>query len=374
MFSSGFRLGRILGIPIYLHASWFIIFVLITLSLSVYFAHLNPHWTRAQHWTVGIATSLLFFGSVLFHELAHSVVALRYRIPVMSITLFVFGGIARIGREPSSAKQEFNIAVAGPISSYLLAVGFYALARALAGVEMLVALATWLAQINFLLATFNLIPGFPLDGGRILRSVVWAWKRDYARATRVAARGGQIFAYLLIFIGIWQALGGNFVGGLWLAFIGWFLLTAAQESYAQVAMRRMLEGLRAADIMSPEVPTISRDLSLEDFVRELFRTGRRCHLVVSDGHLVGMMDVHQLNRIPREEWATTSVQTAMLPPGKIHWVRPEQPLLSILERMQSEDVNQMPVVDGERIIGIVSRDSILRVLQNRMEIGELAEQ
>ena len=374
MFSSGFRLGRILGIPIYLHASWFIIFVLITLSLSVYFAHLNPHWTRAQHWTVGIATSLLFFGSVLFHELAHSVVALRYRIPVMSITLFVFGGIARIGREPSSAKQEFNIAVAGPISSYLLAVGFYALARALAGVEMLVALATWLAQINFLLATFNLIPGFPLDGGRILRSVVWAWKRDYARATRVAARGGQIFAYLLIFIGIWQALGGNFVGGLWLAFIGWFLLTAAQESYAQVAMRRMLEGLRAADIMSPEVPTISRDLSLEDFVRELFRTGRRCHLVVSDGHLVGMMDVHQLNRIPREEWATTSVQAAMLPPGKIHWVRPEQPLLSILERMQSEDVNQMPVVDGERIIGIVSRDSILRVLQNRMEIGELAEQ
>jgi len=374
MFSSGFRLGRIFGIPIYLHASWFIIFVLITLSLSVYFAHLNPHWTRAQHWTVGIATSLLFFGSVLFHELAHSVVALRYRIPVMSITLFVFGGIARIGREPSSAKQEFNIAVAGPISSYLLAVGFYALARALAGVEMLVALATWLAQINFLLATFNLIPGFPLDGGRILRSVVWAWKRDYARATRVAARGGQIFAYLLIFIGIWQALGGNFVGGLWLAFIGWFLLTAAQESYAQVAMRRMLEGLRAADIMSPEVPTISRDLSLEDFVRELFRTGRRCHLVVSDGHLVGMMDVHQLNRIPREEWATTSVQTAMLPPGKIHWVRPEQPLLSILERMQSEDVNQMPVVDGERIIGIVSRDSILRVLQNRMEIGELAEQ
>jgi len=374
MFSSGFRLGRIFGIPIYLHASWFIIFVLITLSLSVYFAHLNPHWTRAQHWTVGIATSLLFFGSVLFHELAHSVVALRYRIPVMSITLFVFGGIARIGREPSSAKQEFNIAVAGPISSYLLAVGFYALARALVGVEMLVALATWLAQINFLLATFNLIPGFPLDGGRILRSVVWAWKRDYARATRVAARGGQIFAYLLIFIGIWQALGGNFVGGLWLAFIGWFLLTAAQESYAQVAMRRMLEGLRAADIMSPEVPTISRDLSLEDFVRELFRTGRRCHLVVSDGHLVGMMDVHQLNRIPREEWATTSVQTAMLPPGKIHWVRPEQPLLSILERMQSEDVNQMPVVDGERIIGVVSRDSILRVLQNRMEIGELAEQ
>jgi Zn-dependent protease/CBS domain-containing protein len=374
MFSSGFRLGRILGIPIYLHASWFIIFVLITLSLSVYFAHLNPHWTRAQHWTVGIATSLLFFGSVLFHELAHSVVALRYRIPVVSITLFVFGGIARIGREPSSAKQEFNIAVAGPISSYLLAAGFYALARALAGMEMLVALASWLAQINFLLATFNLIPGFPLDGGRILRSVVWAWKKDYARATRVAARGGQIFAYLLIFIGIWQALGGNFVGGLWLAFIGWFLLTAAQESYAQVAMRRMLEGLRAADIMSLEVPTIARDLSLEDFVRELFRTGRRCHLVVSDGQFVGMMNVHQLNRIPREEWATTSVQAAMLPPGKIHWVRPEQPLLSILERMQSEDVNQMPVVDGERIIGIVSRDSILRVLQNRMEIGELAEQ
>jgi Zn-dependent protease/CBS domain-containing protein len=374
MFSSGFRIGRIFGIPIFLHASWFIIFVLITLSLAVYFAHLNPHWTRVQHWTVGIATSLLFFGSVLFHELAHSVVALHYRIPVVSITLFVFGGIARIGREPSSARQEFNIAVAGPISSYLLAAGFYLISISLSGSEMLVALATWLAQINFLLATFNLIPGFPLDGGRILRAAVWAWKKDFAAATRVASRGGQLFAYLLIFIGIVQAVTGNLVGGLWLAFIGWFLLTAAQESYAQVAVRNMLRDLRAADIMSAEVPTIPRDISLDEFVRELFRTGRRCHLVVDNGELVGMMTVHALNRVPRDDWPTTSVQAAMIPSGAIHWVRPGEPLLSILERMQSGDVNQMPVVEDGRIIGLISRDSILRVIQTRMEVGDLAEQ
>lgn len=374
MFRSGTHIGRIFGIPIYLHSSWFIIFLLITLSLSVYFAQHNPHWSRAQHWIVGIVTSLLFFGSVLFHELAHSVVALRYRIPVVSITLFVFGGIARIGREPASAKQEFYIALAGPVSSYLLAALFFLLVRAFSGVEMLVELAKWLAQINFLLATFNLIPGFPLDGGRILRSVVWARTGDYTRATRVAARGGQIFAYLLIFVGIWQALTGNLVGGLWLAFIGWFLLTAAQESYAQVAVRNLLRDLRAADIMSAEVPTVPRDISLEDYVHELFHTGRRCHLVVSDGHLVGMMTVHALNQVPRAEWATTSVQAAMLPPEKIHWARPSDALLAILERMQAEDVNQMPVVDDGQIIGLISRESILRVIQTRMEVGELAEQ
>jgi len=374
MFRSGTHIGRIFGIPIYLHSSWFIIFLLITLSLSVYFAQHNPHWSRAQHWFVGIVTSLLFFGSVIFHELAHSVVALRYRIPVVSITLFVFGGIARIGREPASAKQEFNIAVAGPVSSYLLAALFFLLVRVFAGVEMLVELAKWLAQINFLLATFNLIPGFPLDGGRILRSVVWARSGDYTRATRVAARGGQLFAYLLIFVGIWQAFTGNLVGGLWLAFIGWFLLTAAQESYAQVAVRNLLRDLRAEDIMSVEVPTVPRDISLEDYVHELFRTGRRCHLVVSDGQLVGMMSVHALNQVPRAEWATTSVQAAMLPPEKIYWARPNDALLTILERMQSEDVNQMPVVDDGQIIGLISRDSILRVIQTRMEVGELAEQ
>ncbi len=377
---SGIRIGRILGIPIYLHPSWFIIFALITVSLATQFANQHPRWSQVQHWSLGVLTSLLFFGSVLFHELSHSVVALHYRIPVVSITLFVFGGVARIGREPSRARQEFNIAVAGPVSSYMLAAGFWLLGRAFPSSEMLTALAGWLAQINAGLATFNLAPGFPLDGGRILRALVWGRTGDYTRATRAASRGGQLLAYVLIVAGIWQSLTSNFVGGLWLAFIGWFLLTAAQESYAQVAIRGALEGLRAADIMSRELPAVGRATSLEDYVHEMLRTGRRCHLVMEDGELQGLMTVHALNRVPREDWAVTSVQAAMVPRAQIRWAAPEEPVLVLLERMQSEDINQMPVVADSgspgagRVVGIVTRDSILRVIRTRTEMGARATQ
>jgi len=377
---SGIRIGRILGIPIYLHPSWFIIFALITVSLATQFANQHPRWSQVQHWSLGVLTSLLFFGSVLFHELSHSVVALHYRIPVVSITLFVFGGVARIGREPSRARQEFNIAVAGPVSSYMLAAGFWLLGRAFPSSEMLTALAGWLAQINAGLATFNLAPGFPLDGGRILRALVWGRTGDYTRATRVASRSGQLLAYVMIVAGIWQSLTSNFVGGLWLAFIGWFLLTAAQESYTQVAIRGALEGLRAADIMSRELPAVGRATSLEDYVHEMLRTGRRCHLVMEDGELQGLMTVHALNRVPREDWAVTSVQAAMVPRAQIRWVAPEEPVLALLERMQSEDINQMPVVADSgspgagRVVGIVTRDSILRVIRTRTEMGARATQ
>jgi len=366
---SGLRIGKIFGIPIYLHSSWFIIFALITFSLAMQFTDQHPKWSQGQHWTVGVLTSLLFFGSVLFHELSHSVVALRYRIPVVSITLFVFGGVARIGREPAKARQEFWVAVAGPVSSYFLSGCFLLLMRVFPSSEMLGALAGWLALTNFALATFNLVPGFPLDGGRILRSIVWGWTGDFARATRVASRGGQLFAYLMIFIGIWQALRGNWIGGLWIAFIGWFLLTASQESFAQVAIRSTLQGLRAADLMSSELPAVSRDASLEEYVQEVLRTGRRCHLVVDNERLLGMMTLHALNRFPREEWSATSVQAAMMPSAEIQWTSPDEPALAVLERMQERDVNQMPVVSDGHVVGMIGRDSILRVIRTRMEVS-----
>ncbi len=368
---SGTRIGRILGIPIYLHASWFIIFALITFSLAKQFAYQHKHWSDAQHWAVGLLTSVLFFGSVLFHELSHSVVALRYRIPVISITLFIFGGVARIGKEPESAKQEFNIAIAGPLGSYFLSGVFWLVARVFPSSEMMGALAGWLMQINFVLATFNLVPGFPLDGGRILRAIIWGLTKDYPRSSRIAAASGQWIAYGMIFIGIWRALTGNFVDGLWLAFIGWFLLTAAQESYAQVAIRGALEGLYAADIMSRELPTIERAISLEDYSHEVLRTGRRCHLVISDGALLGLMTVHLLNRVPREEWAATSVQAGMIQREEIRWARPEDPVLVLLERMSNEDINQMPVVADGAVVGMVTRETILRVVRARVELGRL---
>ena len=374
--TSGLRIGRILGIPIYLDASWVIIFVLITMSLAMQFTQEHPQWTSAQHWTLGVATSLLFFASVLFHELSHSAVALAYKIRVVSITLFVFGGLARIGREPSNAIQEFNIAIAGPIASFFLAGVFYGLRLFFPYSTMTGALAAWLAETNAALAVFNLLPGFPLDGGRIFRAIVWGVTKDFTRATKLAGTSGKIVAYGMIVFGASHALQGQWRSGLWLAFIGWFLLNAAQESVAQIAIRETLSGLRAADVMSHEVPTIARDISLEDYGHEVLRTGRRCHLVVTNERLVGMMNVHTLNSVPRAEWAHMSVQAVMIPREKILWASPDEPLLGLLERLLAADVNQMPVVsgtedDGAHIVGMVTRDSILRVMRTRAEVGPL---
>src|SRR6266852_691275 len=375
--SPGLRIGRILGIPIYVHASWMIIFVLITMSLAMQFTQEHPQWTSVQHWAVGIATSLLFFASVVFHELSHSMVARIYKIRVISITLFVFGGVARIGREPAKAIQEFNIAIAGPIASLFLAAGFYSLTLFFPYEQMTGALAKWLWQTNAALALFNLLPGFPLDGGRIFRAVVWGVTKDFSRATKVAGTSGKIVAYGMIVFGAWLGMTrGQWTSGLWLAFIGWFLLNAAQESVAQVAIRETLSGLHAADVMSHEVPTVPRNMSLEEYGQEVARTGRRCHLVTTEDRLVGMINVHALNSVPRDEWAHMSVQGVMIPREKVLWARPEEPLLGLLERLVSADVNQMPVVsdtenNGAHIIGMITRDSILRVMQARSEVGPL---
>jgi Zn-dependent protease/CBS domain-containing protein len=371
---SGLRIGRIFGIPIYLHSSWFIIFVLIAWSLATQFTALHPGWTPLQHWILGGATALLFFTSVLLHELGHSVVSLRYRIPVLSITLFVFGGLARVGREPASARQEFFIAVAGPVTSLLLALFFGGIYLAFPGNEFLHTACSWLGEMNFILAVFNLVPGFPLDGGRVLRAVTWGITGDFTRATKIASRGGELFAYLLMFLGVWQATTKNFVGGLWLVFIGWFLLSAARESYAQIAMRNTLGGLAAKDVMSTDVPAVPRDISIDEYIQEVLRVGCRFHVVTGNGIPVGLITLHRVREWPRDQWPGTSVQAAMVPLERIHAARADEPVLGILDRMQSEDVNQMPVFDDGRLIGIISRDSILRVLQTRLQLHHLAEQ
>jgi Zn-dependent protease/predicted transcriptional regulator len=378
---SSLRIGRILGIPIYIHASWVIIFVLITMSLGAQFTAQHPQWTRTQHWSVGVVTSLLFFASILFHEMSHSLVARAYKIRVDSITLFVFGGVARIGQEASSALQEFNIAIAGPISSFFLSGVFFGLTKFFPYDTMTGALALWLCNINLILATFNLLPGFPLDGGRIFRAIVWGITKDFTRASKMAGTSGKLVAYGMIVYGAGLALStSQWQQGLWLAFIGWFLLSAAQESVAQIAIRETLSGLQAADVMSQEVPVVPRDISLEDYSQEVLRTGRRCHLVVTGDRMVGMMNVPMLNSVPREEWANNSVQAVMIPREKILWAKPEEPLLGLLERLLAADINQMPVVSGgentgnsnSHIIGMITRDSILRVMRTRAEVGPLA--
>ncbi|MGD1209964.1 MAG: site-2 protease family protein [Candidatus Acidiferrales bacterium] len=370
---SGILIGRVFGIPIYLHASWFIIFVLITFSLRTLFASQHPGWTPAQRWSLGVVTSVLFFASVVFHELSHSVVAKHYRIPVASITLFVFGGLARIERDPDSAKQEFNIAIAGPLSSLFLAGCFWLIARSAHGNEMVAAVAGWLAEINLLLALFNLVPGFPLDGGRVLRGIAWAITGNFTRASQIASNAGRIFAYFLIIIGAWQALNGNLVGGLWLVFIGWFLLEAARESLAHVAIHSTLTGVTAKDIMSTDIPTVARNLSIDEYVHEVLRTGRRCHIVTGGESPSGLVTLHSARTVPRDQWANTSIQAVMLPIDRVHSASPDEPVLSVLERMQTADINQMPVVSDGHIVGMIGRDTILSLLQTRLQAGHLAE-
>ncbi|HEY1472386.1 MAG TPA: site-2 protease family protein [Candidatus Acidoferrum sp.] len=375
--TQGIRIGRILGIPIYIDLSWIIIFGLITYLISNQFAQLNPQWTMTQLYTLGAATSLLFFGSVLFHELSHSVVAQHYKIRVLSITLFLFGGLARIGKEPSKAIQEFNIAIAGPLASAFLAGAFYLSTLVFPESKIVAAVSTYLWQTNLALAVFNMLPGFPLDGGRIFRAIVWGTTKDFVRATRVAGTSGKLIAYGMIALGLWLAFGSRGNGrweGLWLAVIGWFLLNAAQASVAQVTIRETLNGLRASDVMSHEVPAIPANLNLDEYSNEVLRTGRRVHIVTMDQRLVGMMNVAALNTVPREDWNMNSVQAVMVPRERILWAAPDEPLPSLLDRLVAADVNQMPVVqhseDGmANIVGMVTRDAILRVIQTRSELG-----
>jgi Zn-dependent protease len=374
--SQGFRIGKIIGIPIYIDFSWIIIFSLISYALSAQFNQLHPQWTTAQHWAVGILTSLLFFGSVLFHELSHSVVAQHYKLKVVSITLFIFGGLARIAREPSKPMQEFNIAIAGPIASGFLSGMFFLVTLVFAHNQMVVALATYLCISNGLLALFNLLPGFPLDGGRIFRAIVWGATKDFNKATLVAGASGKLIAYGLIAYGLWTVFNPDRHDwqGIWYVLVGWFLLNAANASVQQVTIRETLTGLMAADVMSNEVPTIPGNMSLEEYSGEVLRTGRRVHIVTSDGRLVGLMNVAALNTVPRDEWNMNSVQAVMVPRDKILWAAPEEPLQRLLERLMAADVNQMPVVqhgaDGSaNIVGMVTRDAILRVIQTRSELG-----
>ncbi|MEO8342109.1 MAG: site-2 protease family protein [Nitrospirota bacterium] len=372
MIGQSIRLTTIRGIGVGLHYSWFIIFFLITFSLTTRFASEHPHWTTVEHYTVAIATSLLFFISILLHELAHSFVALAKGIPVRTVTLFAFGGVAQIGREPDRPLTEFQIAIAGPIASALLAAGFWVVAHLADGqVEHLSALAGWLSSINLMLAVFNLVPGFPLDGGRIFRAVLWHFTGNFSKATRIAAGSGQLVGYGLILGGIWTGLiTGSWFSGLWLAFIGWFLLNAAQESVLQVSVQSDLRGLVAEDIMTRDCPTVSGRMSLAELVQEhILKTGQRCFVVAEGSRLDGLVTLHQIKAVPQSRWTDVSVEEAMTPLAKLRLVAPETPVLEVLQAMKGEDINQVPVAKGGQLVGMLTRDHILQVLSAKMELG-----
>jgi len=372
MIRGNINLGRVFGIPLRLHYTWFIIFALVTLLLV--FDDAYQAYPIAQRIILGILTSLLFFASIIIHELAHSILAIRNNIPVKEITLFVFGGVSQITKEATHPRAELSIAIVGPLTSLALAGIFYGLHLLLAGTQQILAasLMWWLAWINVILAVFNLIPGFPLDGGRIFRALVWQRTQDYRRATRIATKVGQVIAYAFMAGGIALIIfvPQYWFGGLWLTFIGWFLRDAARTSYRQVLLRDALIGITARQVTDYGCPLIPPHLNLMELVQQhILPTGRSCFLITSGAVLEGMVTLQQIKKVPRDRWAITPVQDIMTPASKLKVAYADQDILSVLEEMNGESTDHIPVMEAGKAIGIINREDIARFLRTRADFG-----
>ena len=366
------RIGRVFGVDIKLDYSWFIILVLVVWSLSThYFPTTHPDWSVLIYWAMGLITALLFFGSVLAHELAHSIVSRIHGVAVRDITLFIFGGAAHISEEPKSARGEFLMALAGPLVSLLIAGLFGLLWLVILPVSpQLHALAGWLASINVGLALFNLIPGFPLDGGRVLRATIWGITDNLQRATQIASRLGQLVASGFIFWGIWQIFRGEWANGLWIAFIGWFLENAATASRRRVTLAGALAGYYARDVMMRDCPRIARDLPLDVLVDQVaLPSGRRCFPVMEDDRVLGLLTLDNIKQVPQAEWSTTRVEDVMVRRDDLKTVRPDAALANVFDRMVADDINQLPVMEDGRLVGMVARSNVLAFLRTRAELG-----
>ena len=367
MGGQSWQIGRIFGIPLRIHISWFLVFALVTWSLARhYFPAVLTQQPSWEYWSLGVVAALLLFASVLVHELGHCLVAMRYRIPIAQITLFIFGGMAQIRCEAPTPKAEFLIALAGPIVSFLIALGFWSLATLPGAPPSLVVVSDHLKTLNLTLALFNLVPGYPLDGGRMLRAGLWAWSKNFHKATRQAARAGQGFAVLLMLGGLWVVGEGGTVSGMWFLLIGAFLFTAARSSHRQMAFQESLMGLRVGDVMTPEVVVLEAGMTLDEAVNNYFlRFGYGGFPVVDDGRLVGMLSLKELKAIPRGRWGTLTVGEVMAPHSVQAEIHPDEPITAAMEQMFHDDRSRLVVRDGDKVLGLVTRSGIARFLDLR---------
>ncbi len=364
------KLGRIGGIEIGLHYSWFIIAILIAWSLAAQFQSVTPHWSQTTIWGAALITAVLFFVTLLLHELAHSLVAKARGLRVREITLFALGGVSQIESEASDARTEFWIAIVGPITSAILGLIFISLDRLTrmpSGAEArtpLAAVLFWLGYINLALAGFNMIPGYPLDGGRVLRAILWWFSGNAERASRWSSQVGQGIALLFIVIGLFRFFVGENFGGLWLAFIGWFLLDAARSSYLQTSILSSLRGRRVADLMERNCAKVEGYLSLRDFVDEyVLHSTNRCFVVTNGDQVVGLLTPAEIRDVPREIWGQSSVQSVMRRLDQVRSVPPDMPADKALELMARENLSQLAVVSDGKLQGIFSQAQVLRFLQ-----------
>jgi Zn-dependent protease len=373
MLGRGFLLGTVFGVPIRIHYSWLVIAVLLTASLSIVFGQEYPYLGHPTRILLGLSGSLLLFGSVLAHELSHAVVALRNQVGIRGITLFIFGGAAEMADEPRTARAELKIAIAGPAMSLALAVVFGGLYSAGLGVLPLplINLADRLKWMNLVLVAFNLVPGFPLDGGRVFRALLWGIWGKLDLATRAAAQVGSLFGALLVALGLMSALFyGNLVGGLWFALIGLFLRNAAGMSYRELFVRRTLEGVRARDVMSRDVAVVPPEMTLEDVVeRVIYPKGVSEIPVVAAGRFAGMLRLENIRARERSSWRLLTAGDLMSRDAVDEAISPEDEAIKALAQLGSEG-RMLAVVEGGALVGVLTRHDLLRRLSIRLELAK----
>lgn len=368
----GFKLGRVLGFEIRIDWSWIFIFVLVVYTQAMgYFPSLYK-FSVTTNWVIGIVSALLLFGSVLVHELSHSVVARRFGTQVKGITLFLFGGVSQTEEEPKSAVEEFWMAIVGPGMSFALAAVFYILYRV--GVHSgyyapVVAVLGYLAFINLLLGAFNLVPGFPLDGGRVFRSILWGATNDLSKATRWASYFGQGFGYLLIAGGLLNVLTGSVVAGIWFIFIGWFLAGAAKSSYQELLVRQALAGVRVEQVMTTDVPEIPAQMPLRQFVDDYFmRHEYSCYPVMRDDEVIGVVGAEEVRTVPARQWDFVTVGEVAHLVDSAYKIGVNDDAWEALSKLASQDVCRLIVMDNNALKGTVGRDAVFRLIKTKMQM------
>jgi Zn-dependent protease len=374
--TAGIRIGRFFGFEVRLHLSWFVVFALLLWTFAKWvFPSRVPGYDNAVYGAMAFAGALLFFGSVLLHELAHSAMARARGIPVEGITLFIFGGMARLKSDAENPKDEFLVTVVGPLSSAVIGLALLAFARVGArwGMpEPVTGVADFLASANIILAAFNLIPGFPLDGGRLFRSLAWYITKDLRKATRWASYTGRGLGFVMIGGGIVLLYQGDPVGGMWLIFIGWFLAQAAEASYKQLILRRVLEGVQAHEAMTRTPETVPPELTLRDLVDEYFLRRRYNAFPVEDGEgkLLGLITLSQVKDVERDRWPTTRVEEVMMRVCEAVTVRPHDTLAEVLSKLEGAGVGRALVVESGRLEGVISRADVAQWLDKYQQLTE----
>jgi len=368
--NNSFRIGRILGINVYIHISWFLVFVLFSLTLSEgYFPAAAPNLSKINYWLMGSIVTLILFGSILLHELAHSITAIKHNLPIKRITLFIFGGVAQIEREPDHPAAEFKIAIAGPLASLATALFFAVLYWLFPGVVAVKVALKYLAQVNVFLVLINLVPAFPLDGGRLLRALLWSFFKNLLRATRVAVNLGSFFAFLSIALGFIMVIYQNLIGGIWYIFLGWLLHQAGQNIYGQLALKQAFTGVKIFDVMTRDVVTVEAGLTINELVERFFRYKYGAFPVVDNDEVVGMVSLHQVKEVPRREWDFKKVGEIMTPLEKCYRVEPEQEAVEVMLKMAAEDEGRALVMEDGNLVGILSRTDIMRLINMHLVLG-----